>query len=83
MKVSFHPEFPKDIRRFEHDYAQISESLSMRFRRETDSAVDAIISEPTAAGHFLNLGSAIVPDFRRRNLRRFHSSFSTASWATN
>ena len=71
MKVSFHPEFPKDIRKFERDYAQISESLSKRFRRETDSSVDAIISAPTAAGHFLNLGSAIVPDFRRRNLKAF------------
>ena len=71
MKVSFHPEFPKDIRRFERDYAQISENLSKRFRREADSPVDAIISSPTAAGHFLNLGSAIVPDLRRRNLKAF------------
>jgi hypothetical protein len=56
MKVVFHPEFPKDVR---------------RFRREIDSAVDAIKSSPTSAGHFLNLGSAVVPDLRRRNLKAF------------
>ena len=71
MKVIFHPEFPQDIRKFERDYAQISEGLSKRFRREVDLAVDAIISAPTAAGHILNPGSAIVPDLRRRNLKAF------------
>jgi len=71
MKVVFHPEFPKDVRKFEGDYAQISEGLSQRFRCEIDSAVDAIKSSPTSAGHFLNLGSAIVPDLRRRSLKAF------------
>ena len=71
MKVVFHPEFPKDIRKFEGVYAQISEGLSLRFRREIDSAVDAIKSSPTSAGHFLNLGSTVVPDLRRRNLKAF------------
>jgi hypothetical protein len=71
MKVVFHPEFPKDIRKFEGEYAQISEGLSQRFRREVDSALDAIKSSPTSAGHFLNLGSAVVPDLRRRNLKAF------------
>lgn len=71
MKVVFHPEFPKDIRKFEGEYAQISEGLSERFRREVDSAVDAIKSAPTSAGHFLNVGSAVAPDLRRRNLKAF------------
>lgn len=71
MKVIFHPEFPKDIRKFEGEYSQISEGLSQRFRHELDSAVDSIKSSPTSAGHFLNLGSAIVPELRRRNLKAF------------
>jgi hypothetical protein len=45
--------------------------LSQRFRPEVDSAVDAIKSSPTSAGHILNLGSPIVPDLRRRNLKAF------------
>jgi len=71
MKVVFHPEFPKDIRKFQGDYAEISDGLSQRFRQEVDSAVDAIKSSPTSAGHFLSLGSAIVPGLRRRNLKAF------------
>jgi hypothetical protein len=34
MRVIFHPEFPKDIRRFEADYATISDGLATRFRQE-------------------------------------------------
>jgi hypothetical protein len=34
--------------------------------------VDAVKASPTSAGHFLNLGSSIVPEFRRRNLKAFH-----------
>lgn len=71
MKVVFHPEFPRDIRKFEGEYAQISDGLAHRFRREVDSAVDAIMSSPTSAGHFLNLGSTVVRDLRRRNLKAF------------
>lgn len=71
MKAVFHPEFPKDIRKFAGEYAQISEGLAQRFRQEVDSAVDAIKSSPTSAGHFLNLGSTVVCDFRRRNLKAF------------
>jgi hypothetical protein len=71
MKVVFHPEFPKDIRKFEGEYVQISEGLSQRFRQEVDSAVEAIKSSPTSAGHLLSLGSVIVPDLRRRNLKAF------------
>jgi hypothetical protein len=71
MKVVFHPEFPKDIRKFEGEYAKIAEGLSHRFRREVDLAVDAIKSSPASTGHFLNLGSAVVLDLRRRNLKAF------------
>jgi hypothetical protein len=42
MRVLFHPDFPKDVRRFQSEYAGISIGLGVRFRRELDEAVDAI-----------------------------------------
>jgi hypothetical protein len=71
MRVLFHPEFPKDIRRFAAEYAQVSDGLAERFRQEVDVAVDAIRSAPSGAGHFLNVGSSVVTELRRRNLRAF------------
>lgn len=71
MRVLFHPEFPQDVRRLNADYAEISEGLALRFRQEVDDAVDAILASPSAAGHCLNLGSSVVPELRRRNLRAF------------
>jgi hypothetical protein len=71
VKAQFHPEFPNDVRRFKGQYAKISEALGARFRQEVDEAVQAIRSSPLGAGHFLNLGSEIVPELRRRNLREF------------
>jgi hypothetical protein len=55
MKVVFHPDFPTDQRKFQAEYAEISVGLAA----------------PTAAGHFINTGSKIVPEFRRRNLNSF------------
>ena len=71
MRVVFHPEFAKDIRRFGAEYARISEGLAKRFRNEVDQALDAIKSSPTSAGHFLFVRSAVVSDLRRRNLKSF------------
>ena len=71
MRVLFHPQFPKDIRRFELEYAAISNGLAARFQSEVSQAVDAVKSSPNSAGHFLNLSSKIVPELRRRNLRSF------------
>lgn len=71
MTVGFHPEFPKDIRKFESGYAQISTGLASRFRDEIDAAIESVKSSPTSAGHFLNLGASIVPQLRRRNLKAF------------
>jgi hypothetical protein len=71
MTVVFHPEFANDIRKFESDYGQISVGLATRFREEVYSALAAVKASPTSAGHFLNLGSSIVPEFRRRNLKAF------------
>jgi hypothetical protein len=68
MRVVFHPEFAKDIRRFQAEYFQVSEGLAARFRYEVDQAIDAIKSTPRAAGHFLNIGSSDVSELRRRNL---------------
>jgi len=71
MMVLFHPEFPKDIRRFHAEYTQLSDGLAKRFRQEIDDAVEAITSSPGASGHYLNLGSSVVPELRRRNPRAF------------
>lgn len=71
MTVLFHPEFPVDVRRHAADYDEISPGLGLRFRREIDDAVAAITASSSAAGHFLKLGSVIVPDIRRRNLDAF------------
>jgi hypothetical protein len=71
MRVRFHPEFPADVRKFAADYSDISPGLGERFRQEVDEGIAAIKSSPSGAGHFLNLGSAIVPEVRRRNLRAF------------
>lgn len=54
MRVLFHPDFPKDIQRFEAGYATISTGLATRFRAEVDGAIEAIKVSPTSAGHFLN-----------------------------
>jgi len=71
MRVLFHPEFPKDIRKFERDYQSISEGLAVRFRHEIDEALNAIKLSPQGAGHFLQTGSKVVTAFRRRNLKAF------------
>jgi hypothetical protein len=71
MRVLFHPEFPKDIRRFEAEYAQVSAGLAMRFRDEVDQALEAIKSSPTRGGHFLSVGASKVAELRRRNLKSF------------
>jgi hypothetical protein len=71
MKVLFHPEFPNDQRKFQAGYAEISVGLAARFRTEIDEAIDAVKAAPTAAGHFVNDGSEVVAEFRRRNLNAF------------
>src|SRR6476659_7776627 len=71
MRVVFHPEFPKDVRRFEADYNKISEGLATRFRLEVDRAIEAIRKSPEGSGHYLQTGTEIVRSYRRRNLRSF------------
>jgi hypothetical protein len=71
MRVLYHPDFPQDIRKFEEEYRRVSAGLAARFRAEVDEALTAITSAPQAAGHFLQTGSRVVPECRRRNLRAF------------
>jgi len=71
MRVSYHPDFPKDIMRFEAQYREVSQRLAMRFRAEVDKAIERIKTSPGSAGHFLSTGSQIVKEVRRRNLSSF------------
>ncbi len=71
MRVVYHPEFPKDIRRFERDYGKISDGLAKRFRNEVLAAVDKIKGSPESAGHFVKASSATPIQFRRCNLQSF------------
>jgi hypothetical protein len=71
MRVSYHPEFPGDIRKFEAGYFQVSKGLAARFCKEIDGAVAAIQESPRSAGHLLNHPTAVTLELRRRNLRAF------------
>ncbi len=71
MTVVFHPDFPKDIRKFEHEYAALATALAQHFRREIDEGLEAIKASPGAAGHFLNIPGFKTVPVRRRNLRSF------------
>jgi hypothetical protein len=70
MRVFFHPEFSRDIRRFEAQYSEISEGLATRFRSEILQAINDIKLSPSSAGHFLTTVAA-RSELRRRNLRSF------------
>ena len=59
MRVFYHPDFPKDIRKFEAEYGHVSTGLA------------AIKTTPEAAGHFVQVDSRVVRAYRRRNLRAF------------
>ena len=71
MRVVFHPEFARDVKRFGDQYAQVSTGLAARFRHEIYDAIHAIKLTPTSAGHFLQVKSTIIQELRRRNLRAF------------
>ena len=71
MRIVYHPDFPKDIKRIEAQYREISDRLALRFRAEVNDTIERIKTSPTAAGHFLNTGSKTVKEIRRRNLSAF------------
>jgi hypothetical protein len=41
MRVTYHPDFPNDIRKFEADYKTISDGLAARFHNELEDALGA------------------------------------------
>jgi hypothetical protein len=45
MRVSYHPGLPKDIKRFEAQYLDVSERLALRFRAAVDDAIEQILDE--------------------------------------
>jgi len=71
MTVVYHPEFPQDVKKIQAQYREVSAQLGVRFRTEVDMAVGLIKASPSSAGHFLNTGSQIVKEVRRRNLKSF------------
>jgi hypothetical protein len=83
MRVVFHPEFHRDIRKFEARYSPISQSLAARFRQEVDDAVAAIQTSPRSAGHLLNFEFSVVSELRRKICGPFLSLSYTASWPNN
>jgi hypothetical protein len=71
VTVLYHPEFVRDIQRFATKYAKISPTLGVRFRQDVDMVLDAVKTNPTGTGHFINTGSLILREVRRRNLAVF------------
>jgi hypothetical protein len=71
MRVRFHPGFALEVKQIAGQYAEVSARLAVRFRREVDEAIKQIKESPARAGHFLNTGSQIVREVRRRNLVSF------------
>ena len=47
LRVLFHPQFPKDVRRFDLEDAAISTGLPARFQNELSQALHAVKSSPT------------------------------------
>jgi hypothetical protein len=50
MRVSYHPEFPQQIKKYEAQYLQISPSLGLRFRSEIHQSIQRNKSSPGSAG---------------------------------
>jgi hypothetical protein len=71
MRVIYHPDFPKDIKRFEAQYREVSERLATRFCGAVDDVIGRIKASPGSAGHFVNTGSQVVKEVRRCNLSSF------------
>ena len=71
MRVVYHPDFPKEIKAINAQYREVSDRLGLRFRAEVDEAIERIKTQLGSAGHFLNTGSQIVREVRRRNLVSF------------
>lgn len=71
MTVLYHPEFARDVQRFTVRYADLSPKLGVKFRDDVNAALAAVQVNPTGADHFINTGSFILREVRRRNLCEF------------
>ena len=71
MKVIYHPDFPKNIKRSEAQDREVSEPLASRFRGAVDDAIGRTKTSPGSVGHFVNTGSRVVKEVRRCNLSSF------------
>ena len=71
MRVTFHPKFATDIQGHRVQYDRIGPSLGQRFRMEVDFGIEAVKTSPMSAGHYLDTGSEVVREVRRRNVRSF------------
>ena len=71
MRVFYHPDFSKDLLRFGKQYGDISAALKNRFRTEVGDALAAIKTNPTSAGHSVEIEKQFSAQLRRRNLRKF------------
>ncbi len=71
MNAVYHPEFPKDIRRYRARYEAVSVRLGSRFANEIDRGIERIKSSPSSVGNFVNTGSTIIKEFRRVTLPDF------------
>lgn len=56
MRILYHPDFPKDIRKFAAGYKAISDGLAERFRKEITDALEAIKARPRAPATFCKRG---------------------------
>lgn len=50
MKIVFHSDFPREQRKFEAEYGEISSALALRFRADVDAAIEAIKASPSGSG---------------------------------
>jgi hypothetical protein len=78
MRVAYHPEFPKDIKRFEAQYANISSRLALRFRSEVDAAIEKVKNSPGSAGIFSIPARESSKKFEEQISSRFRFSCFTA-----
>jgi len=63
VKAIYHPEFPKDIKRFEAQYREVSKALAVRFRQAIDDAIQRLRASPGSVPPVPRL-SFIVPKRR-------------------
>jgi len=71
MKIAYHPDFARDVRKFTDKYRLVYPALGEKFRLEIKVAINAVKLGPETAGHLLPTQVVGVRYFRRRNLKSF------------